>query len=201
MLKKMAVAAAMLLLASGPSWAAGAHDSLECTGCHNIHYAKGPIIFEVAPNSKAMPKDSVNASKTIAALCLGCHGDADQGGMGILPISAHTTHPFGKKVNSRVAKVPAGLLRDGVMDCVSCHDPHPSNPNYKYLRVDTNKGANMALFCDMCHPAKADKSINRSALKVFNSMDENKGAYTDPVSELEGMKAAPASAPATEKKQ
>jgi len=191
MFKKALLAAAAVVLAAGTSWAAGAHDGMQCTGCHNIHYAKGPIIFEVAPNATAMPKGAVNPSKSIAALCLGCHGDADKGGMGILPISAHTTHPFGSRVNPKVAKVPEGLLRDGAMDCVSCHDPHPSNPNYKYLRVDTSGGKKMADFCDLCHPAKVDRSVNRSALKVFNSMDETKGAYNESVSDLEGMKAEP----------
>jgi len=199
MFKRFAAVAAMLLFAAGPSWAAGAHEGMQCVGCHNIHYSKGPIIFEVAPNTKAMPKDAVEPSKSIAALCLGCHGDADQGGMGILPISAHTSHPYGGKVNPKVAKVPAELLRNGAMDCVSCHDPHPSNPNYKYLRVDTKNGSAMREFCDVCHPAKVDRSVNRSAIKIFSSMDETRGAFTEPVTELEGMKAAPV--PAAEKKQ
>lgn len=191
MLKKFAAAAFMVFVAAGTSWAAGAHEGMECVGCHNIHYAKGPVIFEVAPNTTAMPKEAAG-KKTIASLCLGCHADPDKGGMGILPISAHTTHPFGSRVNPKVAKVPEALLRDGIMDCVSCHDPHPSNTNYKYLRVDTKKGAKMQDFCDVCHPAKVDSSVNRGAMKVFNSMDETKGAYSAPVSDLEGMKAAPA---------
>jgi len=192
MFKKLFLTASFLLLGTGAAFASGAHDGLQCTGCHNIHYAKGPIIFEVAPNTKAMPQGSVQNQKTIAALCLGCHADADKGGQGILPISAHTTHPFGKMVNKKVANVPEGLLRDGVMDCVSCHDPHPSNSNYKYLRVDTKGGKNMAEFCDMCHPAKVDRSLNRGSLKVFDSMDEAAGPRNTPVSELSGAAPAPA---------
>ncbi|HEX9860807.1 MAG TPA: cytochrome c3 family protein, partial [Nitrospirota bacterium] len=185
MLTKFAAAAFMVLIAAGTSWAAGAHEGMECVGCHNIHYAKGPVIFEVAPNTTAMPKPAAGM-KTISSLCLGCHADPDKGGMGILPISAHTTHPFGSRVNPKVAKVPDALLRDGIMDCVSCHDPHPSNTNYKYLRVDTKKGAKMQDFCDVCHPAKVDSTVNRGAVKIFNSMDEVKGAYAAPVSDLEG---------------
>jgi len=183
MLRKIVLTAAFLIFGAGVAFAAGAHDGLQCTGCHNIHYAKGPIIFDVAPNSKAMPAKAA-AGRTIAALCLGCHADADKGGMGILPISEHTTHPFGSRVNGRVAKVPDGLLRDGIMDCVSCHDPHPSNPNYKYLRVDTAGGKKMAQFCDLCHPAKVDKATSRDALRIFDSMDENTGPKNTPVSDL-----------------
>jgi len=182
MFKKFCLTVSFLLVGAGASWAAGAHEGMQCTGCHNVHYAKGPIIFEVAPNTKAMPQGMANAAKTVAALCLGCHADPDKGGMGILPISEHTTHPFGKPVNKKVAMVPDSLLRDGVMDCVSCHDPHPSNTNYKYLRVDTKGGKEMQAFCDLCHPAKVDgKSVNRGALMLFNSMDEVSGAKISPV--------------------
>ena len=191
MFKKLFLSVSFVLLGSGVAFAAGAHDGMQCTGCHNIHYSKGPILFQVAPNLKAMPQGSETTANTRAQLCLGCHSDADKGGMGILPISAHTTHPFGRRVNPKVAKVPAALLRDGIMDCVSCHDPHPSNPNYKYLRVDTKGGQEMAKFCDMCHPAKVDKSVNRDTLKVFNSMDERTGPTNTAVSDLGGVSAAP----------
>ena len=191
MLKKIVLTLSFVLIGSGAALAAGAHESLECTGCHNIHYAKGPIIFEVAPNAKAgAPENSV------AALCLGCHSDSDKGGMGILPISQHTTHPYGKAVNKKVASVPEGLLRNGVMDCVSCHDPHPSNPNYKYLRVDTKGGKDMQAFCDLCHPAKVDVSVSRGGLKVFDSMDEELGAVNKSVSDSSVSRVEKSAAPA-----
>jgi len=192
MFKAIILSLGLVLIAATASYAAGAHGDLECVGCHNIHDAKGPIIFEVAPAVGAMPKDAVNAKNSIAALCLGCHGDPDKGGMGILPISEHKSHPYGRRVNKKVANVPSNLLRDGVMDCVSCHDPHPSNTNYKYLRVDTKK-AGMQAFCILCHPAKDEAS--RSALMVFDSMDEAAGAKSAPVG---GGSAAP-SKPAPKK--
>ena len=193
MIKKAIFTVSFVLITAGASFAAGAHDGMQCKGCHSLHYAKGAIIAEVAPNPKAMPEGASRSPKSVSAFCLGCHADADKGGMGILPISAHTTHPFGSRVNRKVANVPDGLLRDGVMECVSCHDPHPSNPNYKYLRVDTKGGKQMAAFCDLCHPAKVDKSMSRDALRVFDSMDEVSGAKTTPLSELSGTK--PAAAP------
>ncbi len=175
-------------------FAAGAHDSLECTGCHAIHTAKdGTLIFAVEANKKDINPRTKQPYGGITALCLGCHEAPEKGGQGIKPIDSHVSHPYGLNVvNSKVARVPAELLRDGKFECISCHDPHPSNPNYKYLRVDTANGSKMSVFCAACHPMKADP---KSAVKatLFSSMDENKGA---------GSEAAPAApAPAPRKKQ
>jgi len=169
-LRLFAVCVFILSLVS-MSWAAGAHDSLLCTGCHGIHTAKGEIIFAVEPNKKSINPRTKQPYTGTTALCLGCHETPDKGGMGIMAVSSHMSHPYGVVPNSKVATVPAVFLRDGKLECVGCHDPHPSNPNYKYLRVDTAKGSKMTDFCAMCHSSKADPKVVKS-LKVFNSMDE-----------------------------
>jgi len=167
---------AALLAGSSIALAAGAHEDLSCTGCHDIHAAKGPVIFAVKPNSVLKNARTKKAFGGITALCLGCHAEEKNGGQGIIPISGHTSHPFGNAPNPKVARVPAGLLRGGALSCVSCHDPHPSNQNYRYLRIDTNGGDNMQIFCALCHPAKADRKTVRAAASatVFSSMDERK---------------------------
>ncbi len=154
-------------------FAAGAHDGLECTGCHALHTAKdGKLIFAVEENRKDVSPRTKQPYGGVTALCLGCHDTSDKGGQDIKPIVAHMSHPFGlTSVNPKVAQVPSELLRDGRFECVSCHDPHPSNTNYKYLRVDTANGAKMSSFCAVCHPAKADKSA-RGSKHFFSSMDE-----------------------------
>jgi len=181
LIRKLAITIAVVFLASATAYAAGGHESLGCTGCHDIHAAKGPIIFAVEANKVLKAKKTNQPYQGVAALCLGCHAAPEQGGMGIKPISQHTTHPFGDKPNAKVARVPRQLLRDGRMDCVSCHDPHPSNPNYRYLRTDTKGGSEMSSFCAVCHPAKAESAVAKKAAKatkVFTSMDELKGATT-----------------------
>lgn len=146
--------------------ASGGHDSLDCVGCHGIHTAKGEIIFAVDPNTLAV-NPRTNAPYTgITALCLGCH--EENGGMGILPVHAKSSHPYGVTPNPKRANVPADLLRSGKLECVGCHDPHPSNPNHRYLRVDTKGGQELATFCSLCHSSKSGK---RPAA-VFSSMDE-----------------------------
>jgi predicted CXXCH cytochrome family protein len=86
------------------------------------------------------------------------------------------SHPFNiAKINPRVAAVPASALREGVFECVGCHDPHPSNPNYRYLTVNTNGGSNMNRFCSVCHSVKVDpKNVN--AQPLFSSMDQREAA-------------------------
>lgn len=154
--------------------AAGGHDSVGCTGCHAIHTAKGEIIFAVQPNKQAINPKTKQPYGGTTALCLGCHEESSKGGQGYAPVSGSHSHPYGlATVNAKVAKVPGELMRDGRFECIGCHDPHPSNPNYKYLRVDTAKGSKMDGFCAVCHPVKTDAPASKVA--IFDSMDETAG--------------------------
>ncbi|ABS27151.1 cytochrome c3 family protein [Anaeromyxobacter sp. Fw109-5] len=156
--------------------AAGGHDGVGCAGCHAIHTAKGEIIFAVGPNKVAQNPRTKSAYTASTALCLGCHEESSKGGQGYAPVAGHMSHPYGlASVNSKVANVPADLLRNGRFECVGCHDPHPSNPNHKYLRVDTAKGQNMDAFCGVCHSVKADPSVVSKKAAVFTSMDQRAG--------------------------
>jgi predicted CXXCH cytochrome family protein len=161
--------AILLIVLPAIAFAAGGHDGLNCIGCHGIHNAKGEIIFAVEPNKKAINPWTKQPFKGTTALCLGCHETIENGGLGILSVSASHSHPYGVTPNPKVAIVPPEFLRDGKLECVGCHDPHPSNTYYEYLRVDTAKGAKMGDFCAMCHPAKADVK-GKKELKIFDSM-------------------------------
>ncbi len=163
----------LLLAVPAITFAAGGHDGLNCTGCHGIHNAKGELIFAVEPNKKAISPWTKQTFSGTTALCLGCHENIEKGGLGILAVSASHSHPYGITPKPKVATVPAVFLRDGKLECVGCHDPHPSLPYYKYLRVDTAKGAKMQDFCAMCHPSKADPKVLKD-MKIFDSMDERK---------------------------
>jgi predicted CXXCH cytochrome family protein len=161
--------------------AAGGHDSVGCTGCHSLHSAKGQVIFAVAPNAKYVNPKTKQPYTGTTALCLACHADAKDGGQGYAPVSQHNSHPFGlASVNPKVAKVPAELLREGGrFECMGCHDPHPSNPNYKYLRVSPGaKGEHMDQFCGVCHGSKGDTGAAKAA--IFTSMDETKAVPLPP---------------------
>ena len=187
----LVLAAAALLPLS--ALASGGHDAVGCGGCHSIHAAKGEIIFAVAPNKQAVNPKTKQPYTGTTALCLACHEETSRGGQGYAPVSSHMSHPYGlASVDPKVARVPQELLREGGrFECLGCHDPHPSNPNYKYLRADTSKGAKMDTFCAMCHPIKADAATAEKVV-IFTSMDETAGRTAAPK--------ASSSAPAETKK-
>lgn len=203
----LARALAVLAAAALPltALASGGHDAVGCTGCHSIHTAKDQIIFAVKANKQALNPKTKQAYTGTTALCLGCHEESDKGGQGYAPVAGHMSHPFGlAAVNDKVAKVPPELLREGGrFECLGCHDPHPSNPYYKYLRIDTAKGSKMDAFCAVCHPIKADTATVAEKAVLFTSMDETGNrvlAARAAAAPAKAPAAAPAKAPAAEKK-
>ena len=130
--------------------ATGAHDKVGCNGCH----AQKQVM---AGNKTYLDPETKQPYTGSTAICLACHQAPEAGGKGNAPVWRHTSHPFGMaSVNPRKAKVPPEMLVNGRFECMSCHDPHPSNPHYKYLRLDVvPKGENLDGFCASCHPAKA----------------------------------------------
>lgn len=156
----------LALLAPVAALAAGGHDAVGCAGCHN----------NLKPNTKYLNPKTNQPFTGSTAICLACHQEEKHGGQGYLPITTHFAHPYGlSAVNPRVAKVPGVLMTDGRFECMGCHDPHPSNVNYKYLRADAGKkGEKMDAFCGVCHSSKTDPSVGKAVL--FDSMDESKGA-------------------------
>ncbi|MGE4295754.1 MAG: cytochrome c3 family protein [Campylobacterales bacterium] len=180
---------ALLCLVSAPLFAAGLHETVSCLGCHDIHYAVGDKSFAVKNEVMRNPRTAEELKGTTAAMCLGCHEIAEYGGAGIRPIHLHTTHPIGVVPNPKIADVPANMLKDGKLDCVSCHEPHPSNPNWMYLRVDAGKeGDQQQKFCVACHSAKGDLQMMGVAsvdqLPIFSAMDQSKGAGFFPRKEV-----------------
>ncbi len=155
----------VILLMATTAFAAGPHD-MECMECHSTHYAKGDYavgvnLFRRQPGSYPYPRQIAD----IDALCLGCHNEEE----GILPVNMHTTHPTG--VTPTYTKVPRQLLKDGIFTCVSCHNPHPSNANYKYLILPTSEGGNMGTFCAKCHPNQSDPESVAAAQAIKLNVD------------------------------
>lgn len=152
MRKVVTVAAvALALMIPGAVMAAGPHDN-GCTECHSLHDTKGPKAFAVTPNATEKYSHNGKVVGGVDALCLGCHNDEE----GIIPIGLMKSHPVG--LAPVKATVPADLLsEDGTLGCTSCHDPHPSNANYKYLNVPTVGGSKLGSFCVQCHGDKVDK--------------------------------------------
>ncbi len=96
----------------------------------------------------------------LAHVCLGCHS----GFMGP-QISIDATHPVGRVPKGKLAEtVPKHVrfYKEGQVICLSCHTPEnlhfeigTPGINYKYLRVDTDRGEDMSRFCAFCHSTKS----------------------------------------------
>ena len=127
------------------------HDE-NCGDCHNLHDAKAPFSMTVkADTSVDNPYTNKKTSGQVS-LCLGCHN-----GSGGPEIDLKSIHPVGMKPNPKKVKVDTTLLsKTGIFQCSSCHDFHPSNKNYKYLRVDVEED-NIGYFCALCHSSKRQK--------------------------------------------
>jgi predicted CXXCH cytochrome family protein len=153
--------AAIVLCLPMAAFAAGGHGGLTCTGCHSLHEAKtGNFIFSVEPNAKDINPVTKQPYTGTTAICLSCHQSPEKGGHGMTPISRHMSHPYGlASVNSKVANVPQDYLSNGRFECTSCHDPHPSNTNRKYLRINTSGSSTMEDFCSICHANKAEPKV------------------------------------------
>jgi predicted CXXCH cytochrome family protein len=135
------------------AFAFGPHDN-ECTECHSIHNAMGNKIIGVKPLTGVQNPSTGKELTGNSTLCLGCHNEDE----GIIPIDLKKTHPVGMKPNK--VNVPQdSLAGDGTLVCRSCHDPHPANPNHKYLIADTKGGREMGNFCQVCHPEKRAKVV------------------------------------------
>ncbi|NDY58051.1 cytochrome C [Desulfovibrio sulfodismutans] len=172
-MKRMAVAIFALgaIFCSSSALAAG-HD-VDCKDCHSVHASKGAFIFSVAPLAEQSTAFGGKLDPAqVDALCLGCHNDKS----GITPIMLKNSHPTG--VTPKKLKVPEAMLRKGLLTCVGCHDPHPSNQNYKYLTINTNNGKDMGVFCASCHPGQSDPATLGKAAKAPAKAEA--GAATTP---------------------
>ncbi len=164
------LAALVACCAASTALAHGGHEQLGCAGCHAMHAGRGAALAAVAPNVKLPELRTGAPHGPLTAMCLGCHADAKDGGRGIAPVSQHMQHPFSReRTDPRIARVPPELLRGERFECVSCHDPHPSNPNYRYLRLATRGSPTVSELCAVCHARKAGAAY---APKLFSSMDE-----------------------------
>jgi len=76
--------------------------------------------------------------------------------VGFRVIDLHESHPVGivpKKV--KLPKEARGFKgQEDQLTCLGCHDHHPSNKNYKYLRWPTDGGRDINAFCAHCHKDK-----------------------------------------------
>jgi predicted CXXCH cytochrome family protein len=122
-----------------------------CLNCHGDEEYKaqlkelGASLFEEEP--EAMPEGTTTPLDEMML---------EPVDVGFRIIDLHETHPVGIVPKTVVLPKEARGFKhqENQLTCLGCHDHHPSNPNYKYLRWPTDGGRDMNSFCAHCHSDK-----------------------------------------------
>jgi hypothetical protein len=127
-----------------------------CDMCH-IDVKQKNYQLVIRPDYSVINQFTGKAYGKDDALCMSCHRNFE----------AKTIHPVGIVPQSMVLPQEArGFAgQENEITCRSCHDPHPQNKNYKYLRWPADRGVNISKFCVVkCHSqfAKPEPVIRTS---------------------------------------
>jgi len=134
---------------------AGAHG--ECVLCHSTHEGRGPLMLTEAPNTTTVNPATGKPMDVIGSLCLACHA-AEPDGAGYHVIDLAKSHPTGvKPAQAKLPKEASGFAGENVLTCTSCHNQHPVNQTYAYLRWPIKKLSEAPDFCAHCHADKKDQ--------------------------------------------
>jgi len=147
----------LLFLLAWPANTKAGKGHEECSLCHGVHTSKGLRIFPKEFNTKTINPNTSEHLGKIDSLCMACHASKPNG-EGIRALDLTRKHYFGGKLY--VMKLPdaAKDFKGGEdrFTCLACHDPHPSNKNYCYLRtkkgLKISKSKDIKKFCLWCHP-------------------------------------------------
>ncbi len=119
-----------------------------CGMCH-IDIERGILQPYIEQKTKRTNPFTDKPFDRIEAICTSCH------------TALHMAHPVG--ITPNPAKVILPAIAKGFrgeeenLTCMGCHDWHPTNKNYKYLRWPTDGGVNISKFCVQCHPNQGRK--------------------------------------------
>ena len=147
-----------LFCTAWPKFSIAGEGHEECSICHGVHTAKEFRLFPMGLNTKIINPNTKKKLGELDALCMRCHATKPEG-EGIRVLDLAKKHYFGGKAT--IVKLPLASRQflkgqEDLLTCLGCHDPHPANTNYCYLR--TEKGINIfdkkdiKKFCQWCHP-------------------------------------------------
>ncbi len=136
----MAILCCSLLPMTG--WARGHED---CGMCHN-NVSANTKELSIEPNYQQLNPITGRPFSRNDALCMACHSFGH----------GKTIHPVGIVPNPNKVILPVesrGFAgQESEIGCWSCHDPHPDNKNYMYLRWLDDGDQNVSKFCvAKCH--------------------------------------------------
>lgn len=167
----------VLLIAAANAQAAGPHE--DCKMCHKSPDEE-PYQFTVTPDTKTQNPKTSKPISGVSAICFSCHKEGYAGENAGVPINLSSSHPIGVVPSSRVS-VPKDVLEfngeKGLLSCGSCHNWHPDNKNYKYLRWEVSGRYDLNRFCSQCHKNKANPAGKGShgECAICHSSHEGRG--------------------------
>ncbi len=140
MTKKLWIIPLILLFCAIPTTAHGAGHE-KCTICH-VSVEDGNYTLTIKPNFNAVNPNTGKSYCNEDAFCMGCH-----------TMEAKSIHPVGVIPNPTKVSLPQNAKgKGGEIICLSCHDIHPDNKNYRYLRWPSDGGKKISSFCVAhCH--------------------------------------------------
>jgi len=134
-----------------------------CGSCHLVHNAPETFLW-----ARKLPSKS---DHIIQDLCTGCH---NENGAAKQKVIKDYSHAVNISVSEKGISTSLPLFdnngkktKDGIMACLTCHDPHRWNPSMalakdhfdyegnsqnSFLRLETSPSPRL---CESCHPAKA----------------------------------------------
>ncbi len=131
--------AAMLTVFPASAYSGGHED---CNICH-----KDTEEYALKPGSVIINPTTGKPYGRVDTLCVSCH-----------EFHSKSSHPVGIVPNPDKVDVPREALefkgQEGKISCLSCHNPHPKNTNYKYLRWPPENVWNLSQFCTICHTSE-----------------------------------------------
>ncbi len=155
----------IMLLCLAPAFALAEKHS-DCKGCHINAEEEDYALVAKSDDNIINPFTGKSFGRS-DSLCVACHQKFE----------AKSIHPVGI-VPTRYTLPPesTGFLgQEKEISCFSCHDPHPKNKNYMYLRWPTESGNDISKFCvAKCHSkfAKSEVVLNKPDDKTCFKSDD-----------------------------
>ena len=115
-----------------------------CAACHDVHNPKGKALWATPLENLSQQKITLTA---VDAMCYTCHKGETKGGKFFMPGHSHPINVVPSQ-NTKIPKILGTSMIEGVgrvITCVSCHDPHSSNP--MFLKIPNKNDA----LCKACH--------------------------------------------------
>jgi len=141
---------------------AGGHEA--CGMCHkDVEGNTHELVIE--PDYQQLNPITGRPFNRNDALCMACHSFRH----------GRTIHPVGIIPNPNKVILPAESRgfsgQENEIGCWSCHDPHPDNKNYMYLRWLEAGDQNLANFCvAKCHTSFAKPDLS-SRIKLVGPIN------------------------------